>query len=397
VSALTVFFIAQLALLAVGISIVVRVWKASALEGLLCLIVPLYVLWPMFKYAKDPDHDIRLLVAALFVLAIVSAWARYDVAHQVVAQAPARRVPAPTPGERPQAAQPNSDVITAEDIMDREVAIADDDRPSEDRRPQVSIEVGPRGGARRDEQPAPAAAPPAPASREPDSPVRALLPGENAPGAPPTARQAFAAATFQRGTFERSSLGFAIDLPGHFHALAAGDARRIETALNQPTDTHEIAWVMHEAVPLDAAQSWHVRVRWLSDGWVSGGALDAVRLLETAQQGKPAARLAGSGGVLIGYAVAPSMSGAVADWVEERLPAGSTASVLDCHAVRLGRKGIVEFSVVGAPAGVQQLCDASVRLLARNTRFESGADYTPAAGDAPRAPYTLAALISGAP
>jgi hypothetical protein len=391
---MTVFFALQIALLAVGISIVMRVWRASTLDGILCLFVPGYVLIPMFKHWNDPDHDIRMHVAALFVLAGAVVWSQFRLAHEIGADADQRSVAAHEERDTSTGETSSSETGAAEDVF---VQDSDEtDGAADTTRPQVTIEIGPRRPVRRTEQPVVSA--PAPRSREPDTPVRAPAPGEAAPGALPTPHQAIAMATFLRGSFERSTLGFTLDLPSHFHALAAGDVRRVEASQHAPTDAHEIAWVLHESVPLDSPHEWHVRVRWLSVGWVPAATvLDATRLLQDTQQGKHNTPLAGSGGALIGYAIAPSVSGAVADWVEERLPAGATASVLDCHAVRLGRHGVVEFTVTGAPPGAQALCDASVRLLARRTRFEAGEEYSPADRDATRAPYTLSALISGAP
>lgn len=213
---------------------------------------------------------------------------------------------------------------------------------------------------------------------------------------PPSFRQAVASATFLRGVFERESAGIAIDVPAHFHALSATDVHRIEASERVPVDTRELGWVLHESVPLEDASGWHITVRWHRDGWVNAAGMpDGWKLLDDAQRGKGVARLAGSGGELVGYAIAPSYSGGVADWVEERLPAGAAASALDCHALKLGSKGVVEFSVVGAPAGSQALCDASVRLLARSTRFTNGGEYSSAGTDGARAPYTLGELVAG--
>lgn len=386
------YLVLQLVLLAIGISIVTRVWRASTLDGVLCLIVPLYVLIPMVKHWKDPQHDIRFHVLLLFAVAFCVVWVQYRVAHEIVAGAAAERA------ARLEQVRAQLGTNAAEGDADEagDAAPGSDELPTDDEvdRPTTPPPVVTLGGEAR--VASGTQQPPANTrrSREPETSARALSPAETAA---PTPRQALAAATFQRGVFERATLGFAIDLPGHFHALAAGDVRRIESSRNLPADPREVAWVMHESVALDAPAAWHVRVRWLSDGWLPpSGALDGWRLLQQAQQARHAAHLAGSGGDLIGYAIAPGFSGSVADWVEERLPAGANASVLDCHALRLGRNGVVEFSVVGAPAGSQALCDASVRLLARNTRFESGADYSPAATDARRAPYSLAELVAGA-
>ena len=213
---------------------------------------------------------------------------------------------------------------------------------------------------------------------------------------PLTFARAQAEAPVFRGKYERPSMGLTLGLPDHFRALSSVDARRIETALGQATDDREVAWVLHEEVPLSGAASWHVRVRWLDDGWVDASVpRDAERLLRAAQGAKATARLAGSGGDLLGFAVAPSFAANTADWVEERLPDGASASVLDCHALRLGRKGVLEFSVVGAPAGSQALCNASVRLLAHRARTDNGAEYPQRApADVGAAPYTLEDLVT---
>ena len=374
-------FAVQLVLLVISIALVMRVWRASAIDGVLCLIVPLYVFVPLIKHWKSPAHDIRYHVLLLVLGGIGMAWLQLNVAHQLVeeqhrAQAEASRQ-----------AQTLHDYVYA--------GTQQDDQPAPD--DTASVDLGRAGlghsSAAPDESVG-AAAPAAPPTVSTDA--------ESLPRAPSsvltkfTLAQAVALATYRRGVFERSTMGFSIDIPEHFHLLAGNDMRRIETAAHQPLDRREVAWMVHESVALDAATAWHITVRWLSDGWVAAnGTFDAWRLLQDAQRGG-ATKLVGSGGGLIGFAVAPSYANGIADWVEERLPSGATASVLDCHAVRLAHRGVIEFSVIAAPAGSQALCDASVRLLARSTRFEPGEDYSPAAVGAPRAPYTLGDLIVGA-
>jgi hypothetical protein len=373
------YLVVQIAMLVLGIAMIRRVWSVSAMDGILSLLIPLYVIVPMIKNRSDPDHDIRFHVLLFFLGAGVVVWMQYRLAHEVVAE------------QSQQAGRPMTQEERAQALAERLVGDARDGDPEADAdRPQGAVEIGPATRAPRRAEPSSETSV---RSREPDTPVSASA---AVPAAPLTFERALATATFQRGVFERASVGFAIDLPGHFHALAAGDVRRIKESQHLPVDNHELAWVLHESVSLDSDATWHVSVRWLSDGWVPApGALDAARLLQDAQRGPLLPRLAGSGGDLVGYAVAPSYSGGVADWVEERLPAGASASVLDCHALRLGRNGVVEFSVVGAAAGSQALCNASVRLLARNTRFEPGATYSPAATDAVRAPYSFNALVAG--
>lgn len=388
------YFALQLALLVVGISIVTRVWRASALDGVLCLIVPFYVLIPLLKHWKNPDYDIRWHVLLLFGLAGAVVWVQFRVAHEILDSAAAAHGARRAYASVPPAGSAADDSGDGNDEDGAAGSASDDAAPRDDEadRPTPPAPLVSLGGATQVARATATAA--APRSREPDTPARALTPQETAA---PSLHQALAAATFQRGAFERATLGFAIDLPAHFHALAAGDVRRIQSSRDLPADPREIAWIVHESVALDAPAAWHVGVRWHSDGWVPpANVADGWNLLQQAQRHGGNAHLAGSGGDLIGYAIAPGFAGGVADWVEERLPAGAAASVLDCHALRLARRGMLEFTVVGAPPGAQALCAASVRLLARSTRFESGADYSTAATDARRAPYSLPDLLSGA-
>jgi hypothetical protein len=254
--------------------------------------------------------------------------------------------------------------------------------------PHATIEFGPAARlASRPARTAPARVPVEPTADAPPArnveaapvPRASAATADSAPAARPTLRDALASATFLRGRFDRPSSGFALDLPAHFHALVGVDARRIESSLGLSPDTKEVAWVMHENVQPGAPDSWHVRVRWLDDGWVAsaGSTTDAEHLLRDAQKAQSkSARLAGSGGALIGYAIAPAFDAETVAWVEERLPENAAESVLDCHALRLGQKGVVEFSVVGARSGSQMLCDLSVRLLARNVRFDAADAHT---------------------
>lgn len=374
----------RIMLLTVGVMLVVRVWRASALHAILSMIIPGYVIVPMVRYWKEPDHDIRWHVALLFTCALTVVWLQYKLARDYAAeqaQLQAQLLAAEEGDDAEPAETAAPTTVPTNETEDAEATLAAVRRThplmsASRNAPQLAM-------ALPVEKPAIISAPSEPAA------VRSEV--------PMTFARAAAEAKFMRGKFELASMGLALDLPDHFHAFGSVDARRLETSLGLPTDPREIAWVLHENVPLSGTGSWHVRVRWLGDGWVAPAtsAADGERLLRLAQHSPVVARLAGSGGALLGYAVAPTFGFGLADWVEERLPEGANASVLDCHAVRLGRKGALEFSIVGAPAGAQTLCDVSVRLLARRARIEGSAAYSPEPGaDTPRAPYSLEQLVA---
>lgn len=389
------FLLLELVLFVVTIMAVVRVWRASVLHGVLTLLVPLYVIVSMIRYWKDPDHDIRWHVLVLVLGGGLAFWMQQRLVHQYLAEQAAVEAAL-------------RDTANAGDDDDDDGDDADDaDAAPGATTPGVTIEIGPASRlAERQRRVAVAAAKPEPRRTEPAR-ARAVthearasepsIPAESAAAAPPTLSQALAAATFQRGRFERASSGFAIDLPAHFHALAAVDARRLEASLGQTSPPREVAWVLHENVAPGAPGSWHVSVRWLDDGWSAapGADIDAAQWLRDAQRAEARSRrLLGSGGVLVGWAVAPQVRDGVVDWVEERVPDEATASVLDCHAVRAGRKGVVEFSIVGIAAGSQALCDSVVRLLADNVRFDGDLGYPPDPPDGAHAPYSLHDLVA---
>lgn len=346
-----------------GILMLVRVFRASVLDGLLCLFLPFWNIVVLIKYWKDPDHDIKLYFFGQIVVIGVAVMLLTRLDHQTARRDGTLQTASADAGDSSGASAPI------------------DSAPA---RPAASRNERPGSGS---------ASASAPRSREPDTPARAQTAEELAP---PPLRVVLRAVTFQHGGMERSSAGFQLVIPDHFRGLSATDAHRLEASMRQTPDIREIAWVAHESVALDAPDAWHVSVRWLPDGWVAGsGMLDPWQLLKAAQHAT-SGRLAGSGGDLIGYAVAPSAEDGVYNWVEERLPAGAPASVLDCHAIKLARRGVLEFTVAGQPVGTQQLCGATVRLLARHARFDPDADYTAAPPDSgPRAGYALADLIAG--
>jgi hypothetical protein len=391
----TAFLVFRLALLIVALLAVRRVWRASTVQGLLTLLLPFYVFVAMVRYWSDPDHGIRWHVLVLTVGGVLGFFWQQRLIHEYVTQQAALQAQL--------LERQSGDESDADDETDGDAA-------PDTTMPHATIEFGP--AARLANRPARTAPAQTPVEHAADaSPVR-HVDAEPAPrasaaapdvaaAARPTLRDALASATFLRGRFDRSSSGFALELPAHFHALVGVDARRIESSLGLAPDTREVAWVMHENVQPGSPDSWHVRVRWLDDGWIalSGSATDTERLLRDAQQASStSARLAGSGGALVGYAVAPSFDAQTVDWVEERLPDNTAESVLDCHALRIGQRGVVEFSVVGARPGTQVLCDLSVRLLARNVRFDAGYAHTADPPAAVRhAGYTATDLVAQRP
>ncbi|HSX61497.1 MAG TPA: DUF2167 domain-containing protein [Tahibacter sp.] len=365
---------------------VVRVWRASALDGILTLLLPFYFIVAMIKYWNEPDHNIRFHVLGMLVCSGIAYYGATRVAKDMLG----------TPEERQalvQAMREDGDKLTPEQEKgllsdDPEVVLRTMQQIEEQNGGvEYSDESGPGGEAAVDTQPRDAEFDnPRPVAAQ-ERPVETLSYAE-------AARRA----VFNRGTYTRDAIGVSIDVPSKFRLISATDARRLDQSRGRTEDPRGLAWIIHERLSLADPDAWHVTARWHSDGWVGAAPLDGPALLDAALANKtPAPRVMTSQGDLVGYAAAPQFDGQVIDWVEERVLANSDEQVVDCHAVRLGRRGVLEFSIVGMPTKSTALCHETVRLIAQRSSFLPGKEYPPAApAEGLRASYTIAALASHA-
>ncbi|MCQ4165949.1 DUF2167 domain-containing protein [Tahibacter harae] len=391
---MTLVLVAYLISLVFGILMVVRVWRASTLDGVLTLLLPFYFIVALIKYWNDPDHNIRFHVLGIFICSVVAIWSASSMTRHAggmsgvgdKADLQARSQVIKIMREQGLTITPEqeqrllSEDEAVSDAAWRELGVRDEGDGS------GAVAAGAHGSGEpsraRDaefDNPRPVAAQ--------ERPVETLSYAE-------AARRA----VFNRGRWTRDSTGFSIDVPAKFRLISAADARRLDSARARPEDSRIMAWILHENTPLADPDSWHVKVRWISDGWVATQALEPVQLLQTALDNKqPQPRVAASSGDLLGYAVAPRFDGQVLEWAEERVLVNSDHQVVDCHALRPGRRGVLEFSIVGMAPGQLALCQATVRLLADRTSFLEGKEYPAAPPDGLRAPYTLAALATHMP
>lgn len=368
---------------------VVRVWRASTLDGVLTLLVPFYFIVALIKYWGDPDHNIRFHVLGMLVCSGIAYYGATRVARDVALEmvgTPEQRQAmieelrkegvALTP-EQEAALQSDDPEIVLETMqqIDQQLGNSDGDDGSSE------------GFATSDTQPRDA---------EFENP-RPVAVQERPPEVLSYA-EAARRAVFNRGRYTRDAIGVSIDVPSKFRLVNATDARRLDRSRGRNEDPRVLAWVIHERLSLADPDAWHVTARWHSDGWVGTGPLDGPALLEAAHANKtPAPRVLVSQGDLIGYAAAPRFEDQVLDWAEERVLANSDEQVVDCHALRLGRRGVLEFSIVGMPTKSLALCHETVRLLATRSSFLPGKEYPPAApAEGLRAPYTVAALATHA-
>lgn len=342
-----------------GIVILVRVWRANTLDGVLTLFIPFYVFYALYKYWGDDDHDIRWPLLAQVIVACLLFW---TIVHLAPPKA-ALDVPA--------TAQQQSD---------------DDDEPAD---------AG--TAANRTEAAAPAASAPAKTAGSVAA-AHAAEPATDAPrrATPAELRRLAEILPFQRGRFVREAIGMTFDIPRGQHLLVGAEARRVDTALSGESDTHLIGWMIPADKTVTDSNLHIVRMRWRHDGLVATDAapLDPAALLEAARAQTRVPRLSGSGGTLLRYDVAPERQGPMVVWSEERQLDGAPASVFDCHALRLARKGVLELSILGADAKAAKTCTDELRALTAAVRFDASTDY-PAQIDGERlAVYSLVGLIT---
>jgi hypothetical protein len=379
-----------------GLLMVVRVWRASALDGILTLLLPFYFIVALIKYWSDPDHDIRFHVLGSFICTVIAIWSASRVSHDFAGQivgTPEQRQELVqelkkkgvklTPEQEQKLVGDDAEVVleTMQQIEEQHPG-AFDDEGSDDGSDYGSMTGATASTQARDaefENPRPVAAQ--------ERPPEVLSYAE-------AARRA----VFNRGRYTRDAIGVNIDVPSKFRLISAADARRLDQSRGRTEDSHGLAWIIHEKLNLADPDAWHISARWHSDGWVGTGPLDGATLLDAALANKtPAPHVVVSQGDLIGYAVAPQFDGQVLDWAEERVLVNSDEQVVDCHAVRLGRRGVLEFSIVGMPTKSLALCHETVRLLAARSSFLPGKEYPPAPpAEGLRASYTLASLATHA-
>jgi hypothetical protein len=212
---------------------------------------------------------------------------------------------------------------------------------------------------------------------------------------PPNLREVASHVQWYRGLYSREATGFQFMVPATYHLAENNDARNLEMATGHPDDPDVVAWIVALNQPVTNPQTWVVRVRWRGDGVIAATPADLeAKQLEAARARPAEKRLASSEGTFKRFVDEPELIGHVVDWVEERTPASGKGSVFDCHAVRLARRGILEFSIIGVNEAVAKTCAATLQGFTEKLTFDEAHEYPDQAGSNPKAPYSLAGLVT---
>ncbi|MBA8882200.1 DUF2167 domain-containing protein [Dokdonella fugitiva] len=251
----------------------------------------------------------------------------------------------------------------------------------------------------------------------------ALRPGEVAPGAvagggdamDATAdahgaaqrRRALAHVATSRGRVDMPVAKASIVVPEHFRFIDRVALQRAFAGSGDGPGPRTVGWLVHERVDLAAEDAWYVDVEHFADGFVSDESFagqSRETLLAAGQRATKALSDRQEAGEaefsLVDYVETPRLDASrhTVAWVEEIAYTGKHAyHALDCHAVRLGRSGVLAFSITGIAPARRELCLRSVRLLAGRSSFEPGQTYADRSRLLDRkATYDLVALVTGA-
>jgi uncharacterized membrane-anchored protein len=221
-------------------------------------------------------------------------------------------------------------------------------------------------------------------------------------------RHSIAIANLERrsGRVELGKAHAAIEVPEHFRFIDRDALVKAFAGTEGEPDSHLLGWLVHERVDLAADDAWHIDVHALDEGFIaddSFAALPREALFAAAQRetekysddrapGEPAFKL-------VRFAEAPRLDTAThsVTWVEELAYVGHSTHVLDCTAVKLGRRGALAYSISETGTQNQELCLRSVRLAAGRSSFDAGhayADHSRLLDH--KATYDLIALVTGA-
>lgn len=383
----------------IGILMLVRVFKASVLDGVLTFFIPLYFIVPLIKHWSDPDHDIKFHVLALFGCIGLAFWGASRMVGDLAANPGgfvANSFTSMSTEDRRQYVQDLRDEGVTVSAADEKALLSGN--PEEVARAFNNV----MGTAREKGMGSESLGGEATASQDGsgarvrDAEFENPRPVAAVERPPETLSYAEAArrAVFNRGRWTREATGFSVDVPAKFRLISPTDARRLDQARGRPDDSRLMGWIVHENLNLANPDIWHVTMRWHSDGWIGGGVIDPQKQLSTAlANSSPAPRVAASNGELIGYAAVPQLEGSLLSWAEERVLVNSDTHVVDCHAVRLGLRGMLEFSITGMEPGALALCQTTTRLLAEKAGFLPGKEYVASAPPGiSTAPYTVATL-----
>ncbi|RYD14099.1 MAG: DUF2167 domain-containing protein [Lysobacteraceae bacterium] len=193
---------------------------------------------------------------------------------------------------------------------------------------------------------------------------------------------AYAGLPYRAGTIALPQAQARIDLPSHFRFVSSEALRGAGIEVDDVPHAAALGWIVHESVDLASDTAWYIDLDWFGEGFVSADRLavygnDAL----LAEARATAQRLSGLDDTpefeLARFAETPvyNVSDALLTWAEDIRYADEGATTRNCHAIKLGRAGALQFSIQDMAPARQELCLRAVRLVAGSSRFLEGRAY----------------------
>ena len=359
-----IYIVLAVALSVLYVWMVVRIWRGSALLGILSLFFSPVMVFALFKNWGDPDTDIKVPFLLSLVLTGVFYFAFYRDLQAVVAESAAYY----RPEEIEQIRQEDPEFAA---MIEAEQAKAQAWEESEEVIKVTSVVT-------------------------PESPVETPAPEVQGEKAEPVDLevqrirdlQAIRRMRANRGPIELGPAYAKLATPSHFGFIGAKELTSLARVHGREVGANVLGWVVHERVLMADKQAWFGEVRF-----------DQVGHLQVAGQGDSAAlmrainAISGSDqlGLITDPAYAPrwSASDAMALWVR-RVEDGRAVEAVAALPLR---HGVLSYAVRIPAASEAELAMRTARLMARESAVGEGWQYDDAPVDSPAKGPTLAEWI----
>jgi len=366
------FFIVVLLIL--NLWMVVRIWRDSALMGILCLLVPGVILFALIRNWGDPESDIKIPFLLSIVVSVMFYFSLMNLAEREFGVNPDGSIAYEEAGF---GADDFDNAYLADQYTDEEREQLRQDDP-ELAALLDDAEQSRSGGNQTSER------------WESATPVTATEADEDAVDPKVQRRQDQRAARRvlrQSGPIEIGPAYARLQTPSHFSFVAAprlnGAARLHRRAL----DKEVIGWVVHERVSLADDLAWFAEIRFEPVGHLQANGVGNSAGLQQAVSAL-GGRVSSEGM----FAPQWSTSRAIMTWI--RSVAGSSA--VEAVAALPLRHGVLSYVVRVDSAKERELALRTARLMASKTTVGEGWRFADAPEDSPAKGPSLAQWIAGA-
>ncbi len=348
------FIFLYLLIMVLGLWMVVRVWRGSALLGICCLLIPGVVLFALIKNWGDPDTDIKV---PFFLSALLGVFMFYFAADLLGSGDPQLGYVGLEPG--------------SDDYYSALVA----DNLSES---QMDDAVAKRGQAVN-----------GPSERW-EAPASVATNDEDVQVDPAVQRRrdkrATAGVLRQSGPIQLGPAYARLQTPAHFRFVAASRLKPAARLHGRRLPDHLLGWVVHERVSLAEERAWFAEISFKPVGHLQAAGIDNSAQLQQAVSALGAN--IGSSGM---FAAQWSQSQAMLTWT--RNVPGSAA--VEAVAARPLRHGVLSYVVRVDSANERELALRTARLMASETVIGEGWRFMDAPVDTPAKGPSLAQWVAG--